>query len=68
MTVGDEQNFVDRAHTSQKTTSFETQQITSDYMALCGMKNLRIESEYALPPKVVVKRNLPMNNGLVSFS
>ena len=68
MVTCDQQNFVDSARKSQKTTSFETQQITSDYMALCGMKNLRIESEYALPPKVVVKRNLPMNNGLVSFS
>jgi parallel beta-helix repeat protein len=68
MTTCDRQNFVDSMRKSQRTTSFETQQITSDYMALCGMRNLRIESEYALPPKVVVERNLPMNNGLVSFS
>jgi parallel beta-helix repeat protein len=68
MVTCDQQNFVDSVRKSQKTTSFDTQQITSDYMALCGMKNLRIESEYALPPKVVVERNLPMNNRLVSFS
>ena len=68
MITCDQQNFVDSVHKSQRTTSFETQQITSDYMALCGMKNLRIERGYALPPKVVVERNVPMNNRLVSFS
>jgi len=62
MTTFDEQNFVDSVWKSQKTTSFETQQITSDHMALCGMKNLRIERQHVPQPKVVVERNLPLNN------
>jgi parallel beta-helix repeat protein len=53
----DQKNFVDSSFKTQGKTFFEIHHITSDEMAIYGMKNVRIEKERALLPKASMEQN-----------
>jgi parallel beta-helix repeat protein len=52
-----QQNFVDRTFITQGKAFFEAPHIISDEMAMFGMKNVRIEKELAILPKVSMEQN-----------
>ena len=54
---GNQKNFVDSVFKIQEKTYVEIHYITSDEMAIYGMKNVRIDTERAIPPKTAIEQN-----------